>query len=534
MMYHTVGQARVCAALAMLLMLCGAVPATTAQQQEAPAKGEDRVISVPSFELVFDREVQTEPFSGRVLIVVSRGGGRPAWVELSNWFSSSYILGVDVKGAFPGEPVLVSPMDDESILTFPGPLSELEPGRYWVQAVVRRSRKHPAPGHGAGDLLSRAVKVSINEPPPIDPDTGKPAVDRGPTELRLAQVVEEEGFRETERVKEVRFVSTLLSQFHHREMEMKATVILPAGWSAEGTKRYPVLYFIPGFGGTHHTGRMMFQYMKQMPGGTLMDQLIFVVLDPTCYYGHSVFADSDNNGPWGKALVTELIPHIEETYHGTMSGDSRFVTGVSSGGWSSLWLQITYPDSFAGCWAHVPDPVDFRQTQQVDIYAPNANMFRDAEGNRIATARQGEQVMLWCDDFVHREAVIGAGGQMGSLEATFGTKGRNGEPMPLFDRKTGAIDPAVAEQWQRYDIRMILEKQWETLGPKLGGKLHVFAGGGDNFFLNGAVALLKESLAELGSDAQVEVIEGMPHMMYVESVEPMLRAVVGEDGEEGG
>lgn len=494
----------------------------------APRPQDAKVVSVPTFEIVFDREVQGEPFTGRVLIVVSRTGQQPPWVEIANWFSSAYLLGVDVKGAFPGEPVLIAPQDDESILSYPGPLSELEPGRYRVQAVVRRSRTHPSPGHGAGDLLSRAVMVSINEP-------AEEGAATRPVELRLAEVVGEETFRETERVKEVRFVSPSLSQFHHREMVMKAAVILPESWSAQDTsKPYPVLYFITGFGGTHNTGRMMYQMLKQMESGELMEQMIFVVPDPTCYYGHSVFADSDNNGPWGKALVTELIPYIEKTYHGAMSGERRYVTGISSGGWSSLWLQITYPDAFAGCWSHVPDPVDFRRMQQVDIYAPEANMFHDAEGNRYATARQGDQVTLWCDDFVHREAVIGAGGQIGSLEATFSFKGKDGEPMPLFDRTTGAIDPAVAEQWKRYDIRLILEHQWETLGPKLAGKLHIYAGGSDNFYLNGAVELLKESLAGLGSDAEVEVVEDMPHTIYVPSVGPMLRTIAGVSANDGG
>src|SRR5262249_52863758 len=133
--------------------------------------------------------------------------------------------------------------------------------------------------------------------------------------------------------------------------------------------------------------------------------------------------------------------------------------------------------------------------------------------------RSGGKVLAWYDDFCRMEEVLGPGGQIGSFEAVFSRRGADGRPEPLFDRATGAVDPAVAKTWERYDIRLVLERNWATLGPKLKGKLHVYAGGEDTFYLEGAARLLKESLEKLGSDAEVKVVPDRPHMIMPEGVE---------------
>ena len=236
-----------------------------------------------------------------------------------------------------------------------------------------------------------------------------------------------------------------------------------------------------------------------------------MVLDPLCFGGHHVFADSANNGPCGRALVLELIPHLEATFRLVPAPTARFVSGVSSGGWSSLWLQVTWPDVFGGVWALAPDPVDFRDFQQIDLYAPGANVYVDAAGARRPIARRGDDVMLWFPDFAAMEVVMGEGGQLRSFEWVFSPRGDDGLPRPLYDRATGAVDPAVAEAWRAYDIREVIERSWETLAPKLAGKIHVVTGELDTFYLDGATRLLKSSLAELGSDADVRLLPGVDH-----------------------
>jgi S-formylglutathione hydrolase FrmB len=236
-----------------------------------------------------------------------------------------------------------------------------------------------------------------------------------------------------------------------------------------------------------------------------------VLLDPDCGTGHHVFADSATNGPRGTALVEEFIPYIERTFPVIADARARLVNGHSSGGWTSLWLQVSYPDTFGGTWSTSPDPVDFRDFQRIDLYAAGENMFRDRAGKRRPIARMGAMPMLYYDRFCRMDDVIGWGGQLGSFEAVFSPLDEGGQPRKLWDRSSGAIDPAVAKAWEAYDIRLVLERNWPVLGPKLKGKLHVITGEMDTFYLEGAVKLLKESLAKLGSDATVEIIPNRDH-----------------------
>jgi hypothetical protein len=172
---------------------------------------------------------------------------------------------------------------------------------------------------------------------------------------------------------------------------------------------------------------------------------------------------------------------------------------------------VNYPDFFGGTWSTSPDPVDFRDFQKIDLYAAGENMFRDREGNRRPIARMGTRPFLFYDRFSKMDDVIGWGGQLGSFEAVFSPVDRDGRPRKLWDRTTGAIDPPVAKAWEPYDIRLVLERNWPKLAPRLKGKLHVYTGGLDTFYLEGAVQLLKDSLARLGSDAVVEIIPNRDH-----------------------
>jgi pimeloyl-ACP methyl ester carboxylesterase len=191
---------------------------------------------------------------------------------------------------------------------------------------------------------------------------------------------------------------------------------------------------------------------------------------------------------------------------------ARFVTGHSSGGWSSLWLQITYPDTFGGVWSTAPDPVDFHDWQQVDLYAnPPLSLYTDAQGERRPIARLQGKPVLWYDSFAEMDDVLGRGGQLRSFEAVFSPLDGEGLPQRLWDRETGRIDPDVVQAWSKYDISRVLKQNWLALELKLRGKLHVYTGELDTFYLEGAVRRLGETLKELGSDAEVVVVPGKNH-----------------------
>lgn len=457
---------------------------------------------VPTITLTLDNTLQAAPYTGRVYLVMAKGTREPRKM-MSDWFSPPQIFSLDVSAKAPGTPIDVS----SPTFSFPKTMAELPGGTYTIQGVARRSRDHFAAGDGEGDLYSKPSEITWPLTAPLN--------------LTLDQTVPASKFRESGTVKLFSIKSKLLSDFHGRDIVLRAGVALPEGWTEDSKETWPAVYFVSGFGGSHREANMFTR------GTGDKRHVLTIVPDPTNFWGHSVFADSANTGPWGRALTEELIPAIEKQFHGPagaagataeQAAARRYVTGISSGGWSSLWLQVAYPDVFAGCWSHSPDPVDFRDFQQIDLYAPGANIYTDAKGERRPIARNGGTNILFYKEFVARESALGPGGQIQSFEAVFSPRAADGQPAPLFDRATGNVDPKVAKAWEAYDINLLLRRNWKTLSPKLVGKLHVYGGSADNFFLDGAVEKFAATLKELDPEntvhAEVKIIPGMPHAIH--------------------
>jgi hypothetical protein len=443
------------------------------------------------FHLTFEKNVSEKPFTGRVYVMLSK---EPATSLRSgpSWFRPEPFFALDVKDWKPGEPLVLG----KNALGYPATLDKLATGTWCIQAVMDFDRGNisfsTAPGNGYSEPLRRELN----------------AAESGPVKLTLNQVYKPRAFVETDNVKLVEIESKLLSDFHHTATKMRAAVALPESFADNPQKKYPVVYEIPGFGGSHFGATGAARRKATNVAGT---DMLYVVLDPGCRLGHHVFADSANNGPCGRALVEELIPAIEKQFRAVAAPPGRFLTGHSSGGWSSLWLQVSYPDFFGGVWSTSPDPVDFRDFQRIDLYKPGVNMFVDADGKDRPLARRDKKPVLFYKPFSDMEVVMGHGGQLSSFEAVFSPRGKDGKPMQLWNRATGDVDAEVARAWEKYDIRLQLERNWKTLGPKLAGKLHVYTGGEDTFYLEGAVALLKESLKKLGSDAVIEIVPDKDH-----------------------
>ncbi len=427
------------------------------------------------------------PLTGRVIVVFApEGDPSPLKLAGRTGLDASPMIGYDAINLVRGASIFL-PAD---ALSFPqGMLANLAKGKYSVQAVLHKNQAINLP-LAPGNIRSKPVAWNF------DP------LYRSPLELVLDQVVLDETPPETETVKWVTLRSEKLSQFFGFDMHHRAAVVLPPQWAKDPNRRFPLVVRIGGFGSRFTAARSLgfpgsaFQRAMAKPDAVPM---VLIHLDGAGPFGDPYHVNSANNGPMGDALTTELIPEIEKQFRCGGKAAWRFTEGHSTGGWVSLALQVFYPDYFGGCWSHCPDPVDFRDFEVLDIYQePNAYVNRFGfERPAMRTTKGDLQYTLRHEVLVER--VLGFGGRWelggkdwSSWNATFGPKGRDGKPVPIWDGATGKINRAVAEQWRKYDIRDKLQANWATLQPKLDGKIRVYSGELDEYFLNNAVHRLDD------------------------------------------
>ena len=452
------------------------------------------------FRVGVDSSLGSNPISGRLLIFMTTNTSRVETIQ-SDWtkLRAVWCCAVEVKNIGAGKRIDV----DGDILAFPEAFSKAPVGNYQVMALLDTDHSYAYSGMGPGDLHSAVIRVNKLNP------AGARSVD-----LTLTHRVPPEAhLQDTDSVKLITYRSDLLSAFWGRPIVMRAGVVLPPSYATETARRYPAVYVVHGFGGNHseawHDRRRRFD---KMADGT-SPEMIYVYLDATCPMGHHVFADSVNTGPWGSALTKEFIPHIERTYRMDAEPQGRLLTGHSSGGWSTLWLQVNYPDFFGGTWSTSPDPVDFRNWTGPDLTkTPSENFYWKRDGSARFLIRFGGKDTITAQDFARWERVFGDyGGQLASFDAVFSPRGDGGRPMTMFDRDTGAIDPLVQKAWERFDISKLLKRNWPSLAPKLKGKIHVTVGTLDNIHLEESVYLLRDTMREVGSDAVFTFLEGRDH-----------------------
>jgi pimeloyl-ACP methyl ester carboxylesterase len=262
------------------------------------------------------------------------------------------------------------------------------------------------------------------------------------------------------------------------------------------------MFIVSGYGGDYH-----FYSGDSVTRSRAIDSFpcITVYLDGNCSLGHSVYANSDNNGPWGDALVKEFIPELEKKFR---CNGARFLRGHSSGGWTVLYLQSHYPTVFAACWASSPDPVDFRDYQKVNLYE-NEDLIYDKEGNlRMVATVAGRIPWASSKQVYQAERVIYRGEQMHSFDAVFSARGKDGNPERICDPFTGVMDQKVFEHWKNYDLSLYLRTNWDKLKNDLDGKIRVTVGEQDNFLLNGAVHLLDKEMKTLNANMKFEYFPG--------------------------
>jgi hypothetical protein len=453
------------------------------------------------FDVTLDPAAASRPASGRLFVFLSqRPTGEPR--DGPDWFHPEPFFAIDVSNFQPGTIRRITDSADG----FPDRLSKLPAGHWRAQAIFGQYRPIFAASRDPqsisrrrmpGNAFSRVVEIDVS-------DGSVQAVP-----LLLDGVVREPAFPDSQGVKHIRIESALLTRFFKQPAWQDAAVILPAGYDDHPENRYPVIYEITGFGGSYWDA---LDLSPPQPAEASETDFIRVLLDGQCAWGHHAYADSATNGPRGRALVEELIPEIDRRFRTVAAPRGRLLAGHSSGGWSSLWLQVSHPKFFGGVWSSSPDPVDFRDFQRTDLYAvPPLSLYYDGLGQPHPLARMNGRPVLFFPSFGRMDDVLGRGGQLRSFEAVFSPLGTDGLPRKLWDRTSGRIDPQVAKAWKKYDIRLELERNWTTLEPLLRGKLHITVGSLDTFYLDGAVLALADSLKRLGSDAEITIVPNADH-----------------------
>jgi hypothetical protein len=442
-----------------------------------------------SYVVTLDPSARSEPATGRVILFFITKSDvnwdRTSPLEGPFYDDPQPIGSIAVTNVKPGDSVSI----DGSAFAFPHSVDLLD-GRIRVQAVLDVDNTERSFLDGPGNVISEAVSATVS----------KDGDDR--VELRLTKRIEPRPLpRDTDNVKWFELRSEMLSAFYGRDVHHRAGVALPKGYHRAGETRrhWPAIYIIPGFGGRYDDevdGAADYAMMLEVGDETMLPQAAHIVLDPESPLGHHGFVDSPNHGPRGTALVRELIPFLESKLRLVAKPEARIVTGYSSGGWSSLWLQLQWPDVFGACWSGAPDPVDFSAFQMSDLYR-DANIYFDAAGREQPSYRRqrgpnDELVMMTVRQeclMEHAMSPQGASGeQWDAWEAMFSPRNAaSGLPRPLFDALTGAIDRDVAMAWQPFDITRIVASDWERFGPIVAGRIRLAVGAKDSFYLHRAV-----------------------------------------------
>ncbi len=470
-------------------------------------------------------------FDGRLLVIFATSDENEPRFQVRDDAKTAQIFGVDVHDWQPGDAIML----DDNAYGYPiEKFSDFPAGTYTVQAVLHKyDTFNLAPGktvllpmdQGEGQHWNRSPKNLYSVPALVE------LSDNLQSTISLSEEIPPiEPVADSEYIKHVRLKSDMLSEFWGRDMYLQANVLVPHDYDPSGNTRYPVMIFHGHFPATiggfrtepptadpnddiynERFGITGYAYIQQKEAYDFYQRWVspdfprFIVLEiqhQNPYYDDSYAVNSANLGPYGDAITYELIPHVEKMFNGVGEGWGRFLYGGSTGGWEALAVQVMYPDEYNGCFAACPDPIDFRAYTVVNIYEDD-NAYYD-EGEFMKIARPGHRdnkghVSTTIARANQRELALGSNSRSGDQwdiwQAVYSPMGEDGYPQPIWDKITGKIDHEVAEYWkENYDLRFIMERDWEENGEKWKGKIHIYCGDMDNYYLNNAVVLTEQFL----------------------------------------
>ena len=491
----------------------------------------------PSFSVSFPASRSAAPLDGRVILLLSSNpDGEPRMqADPDSPLTFPYIFGVTVDGLKPGQAAVL----DGNAFGWPATsLTALKPGDYTVQAVLNRYETFhradgsvvklpPDKGEGQnwtikpGNLYSKPIRMHVDPAHPVQ------------TTLMLDQEIPPIAPKtDTPFVRHITIKSELLSKFWGRPMYLGAHVLLPAGFDTHPKAHYPLMVFhghfpddISAFRTTppdpglkpdyserfHLAGynriqqQENYQFYQKWISPHFPRYLVVEIQHANPYYDDSYAVNSANLGPYGDAINRELIPAIERQFRGIGQGWARFTYGGSTGGWEAMATQVFYPKMYNGAFVACPDPIDFRAYTVVDLYKDKSQYVLQGAAEAVerpAMRNYLGEVFGTQRDFNDQELAEGdhgrSGGQFDIWQAVFSPEGKDGYPAPIYDKRTGEIDHAIADYWrEHYDLTYIIQRDWKTLGPDLAGKLHIYVGSADSFYLNDAVYLAQATLESL-------------------------------------
>ncbi len=509
----------------------------------------------------FSGKQSNQPLDGRLILMLSKNNNAEPRFQIVDGPNTQLAFGIDVENWKAGE----SKAFNNTVFGYPlQSLSNVPAGEYYVQALLHKYETfHRKDGHtvklpmdrgegqqwnlAPGNLYSKPLKVRIDK-------RLKNIIRIELTEI-ITPIKEAE---DTKYIKHIKIQSKLLTEFWGRPMYIGAHVLLPEGWDTHPNVKYPLAIFhghfpqdFSGFrtepavdtlkpdyserfrisGYNKIIQQEAYDFYKQWTGANFPRVLAIEIQHPTPYYDDSYAVNSQNLGPYGDAITYELIPEIEKRFRGIGQGWARFMYGGSTGGWEVLAAQVFYPDEYNGCYSACPDPIDFRAYTVVDIYKDKNAYFLESDFKK--TPRPGLRnylghVSATLQEVNYRELVLGtksrSGQQWDIWEAVFSPVGNDGYPQRIFNKLSGAIDSNVAKFWkENYDLSYIMKRDWPKIGNKLKGKIHIYCGDMDNYYLNNAVYLTEEMLKKLDGptyDGEVDYGDRAEHCWNGDHTQP--------------
>src|SRR6266542_3816421 len=470
--------------------------------------------------------------NGKLLLLLSNDNKSEPRFQIDDGLNTKMVFGVDVENWLPG----TSQFIDIHAFGYPVErLKDVPAGDYYVQALLHKYETfHLKTGQIVKLPMDRGEGQHWNEAPGniystprkihFDPNTSHEI------EITIDKIIlpikEPE---DSKYIKHIKIQSKLLTEFWGRPVYIGAHILLPDGFDEHPDVKYPLAIFHGHFPADfegfrtgppdenlkpdtnerfHITGYNRIQqeeaysFYKQWTGKNFSRVIAVQIQHANPYYDDSYAVNSANLGPYGDAITYELVPEIEKRFRCIGKGWARFLYGGSTGGWEALAAQIFYPEEYNGCWASCPDPIDFRAYTVVNIYEQDNAYYADAKWKHVP--RQGKRNYLGelaelLEEANQKELALGtngrSGGQWDIWQAAYSPVGADGYQKPIWDKATGKIDRSVAEYWrEHYDLGHILRRDWAKLGPKLEGKIHIYVGEADNYFLNNAVYLVEDFL----------------------------------------